>query len=405
MKVVFQLVRSAEADRCLDLLYFPEKTRTLIARNKTLRLTHNGTHKDFSILYVDDEEQNLVSFRATFRRVYQIHTARSGQEGMDILREHVVQLIITDQRMPGMTGVQFLEKAATEYPDTIRMVLTGYSDLEAIIEVINSGRIFRYIQKPWDEQELRMTIENARQLYLLQRNNRRLVKDLQSKVEEQERTLRLFARYVPETVVERALHDTASSIFEGDQRDIAVLFCDIRGFTPMSEDLSPKEVVGFLNDYYAVMTSVVKRHNGTVNQFVGDEVFATFGVPIATPQNELNAVLCALEMMEKRRLLNEKYSPRFQREIEVGIGINSGEVVAGNLGSEDRMAYSVTGDTVNTGKRIESLTKENPNTILISERVYRHVAPHIQAIAWDPLPLKGKRELFTVYEVRGRHES
>jgi adenylate cyclase len=367
-------------------------------------LNHNGTHKSFSILYVDDEVQNLVSFKATFRREYSIYTAQSGQEGLRLMREHSIQLIITDQRMPGMTGVQFLEKTATEYPETIRMVLTGYSDIEAIIEVINSGRVFRYIQKPWDEQELRMTIENARQIYLLQQNNRSLVKDLQNKVEEQERTLKLFMRYVPREVVEKALKDTSDSMFEGEQRDISVLFCDIRGFTPMSEELSPKEVVGFLNDYYAVMTSVVKRHNGTVNQFVGDEVFATFGVPIATQQNELNAVLCALEMMKKREQLNEKYIPRFGREIEMGIGINNGEVVAGNLGSEDKLAYSVTGDTVNTGKRIESLTKEYPNAILISEGVYQQVARYIEAQAWEPILLKGKRERVAVYEVLGRRE-
>ena len=350
---------------------------------------------------MDDEAQNLISFRATFRRDYTIHTAQSGPEALDLLRKEHIQLIITDQRMPGMTGVQFLEKTALEYPETIRMVLTGYSDLEAIIEVINSGRVFRYIQKPWDEQELRMTIENARQIYLLQQNNRRLLKDLQTKVEEQERTLKLFMQYVPQTVVEKALQATSESFFEGEQKEIAVLFCDIRGFTPMSEELSPKEVVGFLNDYYATMTAVVKRHDGTVNQFVGDEVFATFGVPIATPQNELNAVLCALEMMQKREILNEKYWEKFGREIEVGIGINSGEVVAGNLGSEDKLAYSVTGDTVNTGKRIESQTKENPNTILVSERVFEQVADYVQARAWDPIPLKGKKDLAIVYEILG----
>ncbi len=362
----------------------------------------NGKHNDFSILYVDDEEQNLISFKATFRREYQVFTAKGGEEGLRIMRGQPLHLIITDQRMPGMTGVQFLEKAATEYPETIRMVLTGYSDVEAIIEVINSGRIFRYVQKPWDEQELRMTIENARQIYALQRNNRKLVKDLQAKVEEQERTLKLFMRYVPQTVIERALSNTNDSIFDGEQRDIAVLFCDIRGFTPMSEELSPKEVVTFLNDYYAVMTAVVKRHHGHVNQFVGDEVFATFGVPLDTPQNEVNAVLCALEMMEKRQQLNQTYGSRFGRKIEVGIGINSGEVVAGNFGSEDKMVYSVTGDTVNTGKRIEGLTKEVPNSILIGERVYQKVKDHIEVKTWAPILLRGKRDQVQVYEVLGR---
>ncbi|MDX1907217.1 MAG: adenylate/guanylate cyclase domain-containing protein [Bacteroidia bacterium] len=358
--------------------------------------------KDFSILYVDDELQNIISFRATFRRDYTIHTAQSGKEGIEILHTHPVNLIITDQRMPGMTGVQFLEQTVAEYPDVIRMVLTGFSDMEAIINLINSGRIFRYITKPWDENELRMTIENARQLYLLQQNNQRLVSELKTRMEEQERTLKLFMKYVPESVVEKALRNSADSIFDGETKDIAVLFCDIRGFTPMSEILTPKEVVAFLNDYYGIMSEVINRHNGMVNQFVGDEIFACFGAPLATQNNEQNAVLCAIEMMSRREILNARYRDRVGREIEMGIGINAGEAVAGNLGSADKLAYSVTGDTVNTGKRIETLTKEFPNAILINKPVYEKVSHLIQARAWDPIEVRGKKEKIQVYEVTGR---
>lgn len=357
--------------------------------------------KDFSILYVDDEQQNLISFKATFRREYTIYTALGGQEGIELLRKHDIQLIITDQRMPGMTGVQFLEKTLAEFPDTVRMVLTGFSDMEAIIDVINSGRIFRYITKPWDEHELRMTIENARQMHGLQSKNKQLLSELQGKMEEQERTLKLFMQYVPESVVERALQDTAESIFEGEIRELTVLFCDIRGFTPMSEQLSPREVVGFLNDYYAMMTQVVKRHGGTVNQFVGDEVFASFGAPIAIDQHEQRAVRCAIEMMEKLAELNQSYKERMGREVEMGIGINTGEAVAGNLGSEDKISYSVTGDTVNTGKRIETLSKEVPNSILISNSVYEAVSDIINVKVWDPIEVKGKRDKIQVYEVLG----
>lgn len=119
--------------------------------------------RKFAILYVDDEPQNLISFKATFRREYIVYTALGGEEGLEILNNNEVHLIITDQRMPGMTGVQFLERTLADFPDTIRMILTGFSDTDAIIDVINHARIFRYITKPWDEQELRMTIENARQ--------------------------------------------------------------------------------------------------------------------------------------------------------------------------------------------------------------------------------------------------
>ena len=355
----------------------------------------------FSILYVDDEEHNLISFEATFRKEYKVHTAISAEDGIAIMRENNVKLVITDQRMPDMTGIQFLEKIAPEYPDTIRMILTGFSDIGVIIEAINSGWVFRYITKPWDENELRMTIENAKQLFGLQLSNRELMKSLQQKVEEQEQTLRLFIRYVPEQVVKKTLENSQESIFQGDVKNVAVLFCDIRGFTPMSEELSPKEVVSFLNDYYTIMSEIVKQYNGYVNQFVGDEIFAAFGAPEMFPDNETNAVFCAIKMMENLAKLNEKYQEKFKREIQMGIGVNYGEVVAGNVGSAERIRYSLTGDTVNTGKRIESITKDHPNSILISDSIYERTKDVINAKAWEPLAVKGKKEKILVYEIQG----
>ena len=335
--------------------------------------------KDYAILFVDDEEHNLTSFNATFRREYKIFTALSGTDGIEIVKNNDIHLIITDQRMPEMTGIQFLEKIVPEYPDIIRMILTGFSDVEAIISAINTGRAFRYVTKPWDENDLRMTIENSRQLSNLKVKNKMLLKDLQQKVEDQEKTLKLFMKYVPETVVEKALMSTEDTIFEGEQRDVAVLFCDMRDFTPISEDLSPKEVVSFLNDYYSIMTECIIDHNGTVNQYVGDEIFAVFGAPISTADNEKNAVFCAIEMIKKLGKLNDKYKSKFNREIIVGIGINSGEVVAGNLGSETKIEFSITGDTVNTGKRIEILAKEFGNSILISDSVFNKTKAMIKS--------------------------
>lgn len=358
---------------------------------------------DFSILYVDDEEHNLTSFKASFRRDYQIHIATSGEEGIAIMHQHNIDLIITDQRMPKMTGIQFLEHILPEYPDTVRMILTGFSDVEAVIGAINSGRVMRYITKPWEETDLRIAIENARQFVDLSKSNRALLLALQKKVEEQERTLKLFMRYVPESVVEKALQASDTSIFDGELKHVTVLFCDIRGFTPLSEGLAPKEVVAFLNDYYTLMTEVVTRHNGTVNQFVGDEVFATFGAPLATVDNEKNAVFCALEMMQKVEVLNQKYQQRLGREVMVGIGVNAGEVVAGNVGSEARIEYHVTGDTVNTGKRIEMITRDYPNAILISEPIYEKTKNVVLTKEFEPLFVKGKKNMIQVYQVLARN--
>lgn len=355
----------------------------------------------FPILYVDDEEHNLISFAATFRKEYKVFTATTGVEGLEIMRGNEIKLVITDQRMPEMTGIEFLEKIIPEYPDAIRIILTGFSDIEVIIEAINSGRVFRYINKPWDENDLRMTIENAKQLYELQSRNRELMNTLTQKVEEQEQTLKLFIKYVPEKIVKKTLDQSQKSIFEGELINVAVLFCDIRGFTPLSEELAPNEVVNFLNDYYTLMTQIVKQYKGSVNQYVGDEIFAAFGALDSYPDNELNAVVCGIKMMEKLSDLNNKYSKKFRREIQMGIGIHFGEVVAGNVGSEDSIRYSLTGDTVNTGKRIESLTKDHPNSILISNCIYEKIKDQVNVRAWDPLNVKGKKDKILVYEVLG----
>ena len=361
--------------------------------------------KHFTIIYVDDEEQNLISFKASFRRDYHVLTAKSGKEAIDILKDQHVHLIITDQRMPEMTGIQFLEKIIPEFPDAIRMILTGFSDVEAIIGAINTGRVFRYITKPWDENELRMTIENARQLYELQENRKQLLSDLQQRVEEQQKTLKLFIKYVPEQVVAKALKSTEDSIFDGEQREVAVLFCDIRGFTPLSEKVSPKEVVSLLNDYYTLMSKSIKKYNGTTIQYVGDEVFAAFGAPLDIENKEKMAVYAALDMMRNLDKLNETYKEKYGEEVKIGIGVNYGEVVAGNLGSEEILSYSITGDTVNTGKRIESVTSKYPNSILISDSIYQKTKDIIEAKEFEPIQVKGKKEKILVHQVLREKEN
>jgi phosphoserine phosphatase RsbU/P len=130
------------------------------------------------ILYVDDEEDNLVVFNSTFRRDYEVHLAKSGMEGLEIMKKHPIHVIITDQRMPEMTGIQFLEKVIPDYPDSIRMILTGFSDIEAIIQAINTGRVYRYITKPWSREELKINIDKGLETYYLREQNRNLIENL-----------------------------------------------------------------------------------------------------------------------------------------------------------------------------------------------------------------------------------
>ena len=118
-----------------------------------------------TILYVDDELNNLVSFKAVFRIKYTILTAISAEEAIKILKNNTINIIITDQRMPHMTGVEFLESILDEFPDPIRILLTGYADMNAVVEAINKGKIFHYLSKPWNEEELDMTITRAFDVY------------------------------------------------------------------------------------------------------------------------------------------------------------------------------------------------------------------------------------------------
>jgi response regulator RpfG family c-di-GMP phosphodiesterase len=131
-----------------------------------------------SVLYVDDEVNNLNTFKATFRKMYNIHIALSGEEGKKILKDHHIDIIITDQRMPVMTGVEFLSSIIEEYPDPIRILLTGYADMQAVVDAINKGQVYQYITKPWDEQQLKISIDKAYEVFALRLENKQLMKSL-----------------------------------------------------------------------------------------------------------------------------------------------------------------------------------------------------------------------------------
>ena len=134
---------------------------------------------DIGVLYVDDEVNNLNSFKAAFRRDFDIYTASSAREGRKILDNNEIGVIITDQRMPGMTGIEFLESIIAIYPDTIRILLTGFSDINAVMDAINRGQVYKYLVKPWQNDELKMYIENALEIYNLRKENKELSRKLE----------------------------------------------------------------------------------------------------------------------------------------------------------------------------------------------------------------------------------
>ena len=225
---------------------------------------------------------------------------------------------------------------------------------------------------------------------------------LHNLTQRQKKTLDLFIKYVPEPIVKKTLSEPPGIILAGDQLDVAVMFCDTRKFTTIAEALKPTEVVRVLNVYYSMMSEVIKRHNGVINQFVGDEIFVSFGAPDPIHNPEEASVLCALEMINKLDEISSTLSDILKEKLIVGIGINYGPVIAGNLGSEDRLSYSITGDTVNTAKRIETLAKEIPNAIVISESVYRKTTHIVNTRPMGNIKVKGKNIKVNVYQVTNK---
>ena len=344
------------------------------------------------VIYVDDEEHNLGAFRAAFRRRFRVYTSTSGREAINIMREHDIPIVITDQRMPDMMGVQFLEAITPEFPDTVRMILTGFSDVGAVIKAINTGRVYRYITKPWEEQELLMTLSGAADLVRLQRRERQLMAELQERVAQQERVVRLFQKYVPEHVVQDMLSEQRddATLLDGEARIVSVLMADIRNFTALSSRLDPQAVVSFLNAYFSTMADAVRHHKGTVNKYLGDGILAVFGAPISSLDNPVNAVLCALEMRTRLEPFNAEWAERLGGPIHIGIGVNTGEVIVGNIGSEQRVEYTVIGDTVNVASRIEGLTHGHPEGILIGETTANAVRSMVELKTHEPVMVKGK---------------
>ncbi|AFD05854.1 response regulator [Solitalea canadensis] len=148
------------------------------------------SQEQINVLYIDDELHNLTAFKASFRRLYNVFTADSAEEGRKILEQNEIHVLITDQRMPQITGIEFLASIIDTFPDPIRMLLTGYADISAVIDAINKGQVYRYISKPWDEEELRHNIETAFEVYTLRKMNRQLTEDLEQANDQLEFLLR-----------------------------------------------------------------------------------------------------------------------------------------------------------------------------------------------------------------------
>jgi len=208
---------------------------------------------------------------------------------------------------------------------------------------------------------------------------------LDNYIREQKERIRLratFSKYVSADVVDELLEDREGLGLGGKKRHITVLFSDIRGFTSISEQIGPEQVVSLLSDFFGQVTHIVFKHGGTIDKFIGDAVFAIFGAPKSHGDDAVRAVKTGIEMIELVESLGPKWTKIIGRPLKVGVGINSGEAVVGSIGSEIRSEFTAIGDTVNLGSRLEGLTKELGVPMLVSEFTAAEVK---DAIALRPL--------------------
>jgi adenylate cyclase len=219
------------------------------------------------------------------------------------------------------------------------------------------------------------------------------------KLEREAVTRERFQRLLSPQIAQQVLDGKVEIAKGGEARQTTVLFSDIRGFTSMSESESPQLIVDMLNEYFELMVEVVFKYQGTLDKFVGDEVMALFGAPVGHHDDPARAVQTAIEMMEVLRELNTVRVRRGDPEIHIGIGINSGEVVAGYLGSSKALEYTVIGDTVNTGARLCSVAKAGE--IIISHNTYELCGDRFEVIPLPPTPVKGKSQALRIYNVVG----
>ena len=208
-----------------------------------------------------------------------------------------------------------------------------------------------------------------------------------------------FSFYVSSSVVNEMIQHPERLKLGGDKKDLTVLFSDIRGFTTISEGMTPEELVHLLNEYLTVMTDVVFKYDGTLDKYIGDAVMAIFGAPVERENHPANACHAALEMMDELKKLNEKWLKEGKKPLNIGIGINTGMMMVGNMGSEQRFDYTVMGDAVNLGSRLEGANKSYKTNILLSESTYDRVKDAFFCMELDSVRVKGKTEPVKIYQL------
>ncbi len=307
------------------------------------------------ILAVDDLQENreLVARNLT-RSGHFVVTAASGEEALRALAETDVDVVLLDLFMPGMDGHEVLRRIK-DNPDwraTPVIMISGRQDMDGIIDCIEAGAD-DYLFKPFNPVLLQARIKAG----IERKRWHDKEQQLRLQLERNEKFIRAtFGRYLSDEIVTDILERPEGLELGGDLREVTIMMSDIRGFTTICEHLEPAQVVKMLNRYLGAMTDIIMAHQGTIDEFIGDAILAVFGAPQHRNDDADRAVQCALAMQEAMAKINTINQGEGLPEISMGIALNTGDVIAGNIGSERRSKYGFVGHPMNLTSRIEEFT-------------------------------------------------
>ncbi len=316
------------------------------------------------ILAVDDEPDFELLIRQRFRHQvrkgeFALRFARHGEEALAALEtEPDIDLLLLDINMPVMDGLTLLSELRQRQSPVRAIIVSAYGDMANIRTAMNRGA-FDFITKPVDLNDLEITIRKT-----LDEIGR--VRELDRRRAAAERARTNLARYFSPNIVE-ILAERDEPLGEVRRQTVAVLFVDIVGFTRMAERMQPEAVVTMLRQFHERMTAQIFACGGTVEKYIGDAVFAVFGLPNAGPNDALNALRCADLMIGAVADWNQERGRENEPPLAIGIGLNYGPAVVGDVGSEQSLSFTVIGDTVNTASRLQALTRNLGTPLVVGD--------------------------------------
>jgi class 3 adenylate cyclase len=354
------------------------------------------------VLVVDDHEQNVELLEAYLADNYEILKAYNGEEALEKVGADPPDLILLDVVMPGLDGYEVCRrlKQGEETRFIPVVMVTALKEKEERVKGLEVGAD-DFLTKPVDSSELLARVKSLLRIKQLRDELLQINQNLEQKVKEQVRHIQRvesLKRYLSPQIAEGLISEDAS-IGQVKRKNLTVFFTDIRGFTNIAEETEPEELLEMLNEYFSEMVQIVFKHGGTVGKFMGDGIMGFFGDPEEYPDHAERAIKMAMEMQSRVKFLGEEQPFGDVLLLGIGIGINTGYVTVGNIGSPLHMDYTVVGRNVNLAARLEQEAK--PGQTLISQRTYNLVKDVVEVEKLKEIEAKGFDRPMMVYDVYG----